>query len=454
MIYYDDILNVNAYLRRKIKNNMSETQKLILDFQTLENQLDKMHYDTDRLIEEMLQIAENMELDVTDMVEMAGGQPSEKIIDCAGLLVQIPNDYDFSLAFQKLCTEAHEAGFTDVHPEELLTEEEMEAAEEFSRALDIRFKMETGLTAKDWNVLIAAIMIRVVCYYVSKWFSEKELPGTIMAGNPEMSTIREARRILSENVPFDLPDNEYFTRKEIPGFHPQMGWLIGVINILTNTVTTSKLESYSVIHTGQNAPDLQIDRKVSTLLYVVYPVLRNLSANKDSLLAAVVREAAVLNMAKAPIQDIFSLLADTMAVEEHNQELLGKCQLLARSAGIDFGDIAQDMELASFINKLIAAVHAVQYDPAYDGDVRTYAVRTNKILTISNGIATMINGVPAIISEDLTKLDFSGLLNTCLSVFNSNKFWVEVKANYLVSAYKAEIDTQMEMIDKICRENK
>lgn len=169
----------------------------------------------------MLQIAENMELDVTDMVEMAGGQPSEKIIGCAGLLVQIPNDYDFSLAFQKLCTEAHEAGFTDVHPEELLTEEEMEAAEEFSRALDIRFKMETGLTAKDWNVLTAAIVIRVVCYYVSKSFSEKELPGTIMAGNPEMSTIREARRFCLKTFPLTCLIMNILRARKFQGFIPR-----------------------------------------------------------------------------------------------------------------------------------------------------------------------------------------------------------------------------------------
>lgn len=102
-----------------------------------------------------------------------------------------------------------------------------------------------------------------------------------------------------------------------------------------------------------------------------------------------------------------------MAAEEQNQDIIEKGKMLACTASFDFAGIERDMEMASFINKLITTVHAVQYNPACDGDVHTYAIRTNKILTISNGIAAMINSVPAMISEDLSKLDFAGLMG-CL----------------------------------------
>lgn len=456
VLYYDDILNVNAYLRQKMKNNMSKTQKLIYDFQRLDSQFDKMHYDTDILINEMQQIAENMGIDVSDIVKKEEKRSLENIGDCVELLVRLPDDYNFSSAFQKLCEEAHEAGFTDVHPEELLSEEEMKAAEDFSQALDARFEMETGMTTKDLSILTAAIVIRVVCYYGFRLLekngelnSEASLKmAQEFAAHDFMPIIRGERQILFENVPFDLPDNRYFKRSEILGFHPQMGWLIGVMNILTSTVTTSKRESYSVIHTLKNLSDFQIDSKVSTLVHVVYPVLRNLSDSKDALLAAVVREADVLKVTKAPIQDVFRLLDDTIVAEVQNIGMIEKCQRLAASSSFDFEGVVRDAETASFINKLITAVHAVQYDPVCDGDVRMYAVRTNKVLAISNAIAAMINSIPSIISRDLNKLDFAGILSTCLSAFSSTKFWIEVKSNYLVSAYKQEIDKQMEMIDR------
>lgn len=467
MVYYDDILNVNAYLRQKMKNNMSETQRLILDFQTLEKQFNKMHCDADNLMEEMVQAAENIGVDVSDILKEARGLSTGGIYDCAGLLLQISDSYDFSTAFQKLCVEAHEAGFIDVHPEELLSEEEMKAAENFDRALDIRFEMETGLTAKDMAILMTAVVIRVICYYAFKLYCSSETPqspqtsdasenffdagkllGGIMEKGQKGSMIRGEHQILHEKVPFDVPDNKYFRCDEILGFHPQAGWLIGVMNILTNTVTTFKMQSYSVSHAVQNLSGVQINGRVPTLTHVVYPVLHSISASKDSLLAAVVREAEVLNVTKASHLEVSSLLEHTMKAEERNADRIEKCRMLACMSSFDFTEIQQDVETSAFINKLITAVHAVQYDPANDGDVQMYAVRTNKILTVSGGIAAMINSMPAIFSGDLDKLDFGGLMAVCMSVFNTTKFWIEVKVNYLVSAYKTEIDKQLEIVDK------
>ncbi|HOL87445.1 MAG TPA: hypothetical protein PLK32_08830 [Defluviitoga tunisiensis] len=499
MFYYDDILNVNAYLRQKMKHNIIDTQRLIDDFQIIEKSFDKMISDTDNLIDKMTRLANTKGIDVSDILSKRNEILQQSNIEnCCELLVRISKDYDFSKAFEQLCKEAHEAGFTDVHPEDLLSADEMKQAEDFNKALDEKFKSENGLTSKDIFILLIAIAIRVVCYYIYMMKNRKEIISTsgkqgdneyyqdgvptpsidtnngvdmkevlkstlefsntinksdqlinkIMGKESKIAKIRNVNEILTGSIPFDLPDNKLFSRSEILGFHPQLGWLFGVINILTDTVTTSKIDSYSVYHTFDSQNKLQIGQKLSTLYHVVNPVIQNVINNKESLLAAVVREAYVQNVIKVSVRDTTHLLTKVMEVEQRNQSLLDKVQGFSNVIPLDWDGIIRDTVFASFVNNLIAAVHAIQYDPSKDGSVDMYAVRTSKILMISNGVSALINSMPGIISMNLTKLDFAGLITTCLSAFNSTKFWIEVKTNYLVSEYKKELDKQLAIIDK------
>ena len=73
---------------------------------------------------------------------------------------------DFQAEFFRLVQEAHEAGFTHVHPEEVLTPQEMAHAEKIQAAMDARFEQETRLTKKDMGLLALAVVLRCLCYHL------------------------------------------------------------------------------------------------------------------------------------------------------------------------------------------------------------------------------------------------------------------------------------------------
>ena len=500
MNYFDDLFNVNAYLRVKMRESLSETQTVIAQQIELDRDFNAMNSKIDANLKSMLKAAEELGIK-TDDVMSAPVKRSKPLPDsCAELLVSIPNDYDFDLAFRELCEKAHKAGFTDVHPEELLTESEMEHAREFDKALDRRFEAETGLTAHDGLILSAAIMIRVLCHFVSKYGKSMRANAENSPDNSDIPSVQSASdtapvfasatqgvnmddvlrgggdfvegltgdaaqtifgsgifdgavnirdefQILNGVLPLDVSDNNYFTHDDILGFQPVIGWLFGVTNILTSTVTTTKMETYSVTESPSRS-GLTVDKRLSTLLQVVLPVINNIRGRKRSVLAAVVREAAVQGVTKAPADRVAVLMNNVLEEEEKSQELLDQLGSLTWGTQLDLGGILAETAAAAFINLLITAIHAVSYDPDRDGDISAYTIRTNKILVLSAAMSAFINSTPAFITADFSDIDFSGFLIAAITAFTSTKFWIEVKTNYLVSNYKAEIDKQMEIIDK------
>lgn len=457
MFYFDDILNVNAYLRSKMKKNVNTTQELLDKCKNLNIAFDTLRNQADDLFLEAQQLANNMGVDISDIVSMQSDKEYPEIASCSELLVEIPDKFDFSIAFKELCEEAHAAGFTDVHPEDLLSAEEMKHAEDFSNALDSRFRAETGLSSKDMNILNIAIAIRVFWHYTIVFLFPRTETENInnfksnglicsMADNTSgVPRIRNESQIINEGIPFDLPDNKYFSHSDILGFHPWLGWLIGVINILTNTVTTQKMESYSVTQSLYEPSLPEIEQKIPTFFHLLVPILCGFFDNKESILAAVVREASVLHPANTPVDDVSFLVKKAIEFEKSNQNILNKAQIF--SDVLPNNDMTEDVSFI-FINKLITAIHAIYYNPDVDGNVQMYAVRTNKILTISSAIAALIDSIPAAVSRDVSQVDFGSIVTTCLNAFNSIRFWVEAKTNYLVSEYKKEIDEQMKILDK------
>jgi len=488
---YDEILNVNAYLRQKMRKNLEDTAALTEEYEQLDQAYDAMLDKAEDLLEQVLDLAEDLGVEIPAQ-EAAAPESSGEAEDCAQLLVQIPQDYDFVRAFWQLVQEAHEAGFTNTHPEELLSQAEMEQAERFHEALDQRFREQSGLTGKDMIIVLAATAVRILCYYAFSYLFTAKTPdaadmqpeepfaaaqslqqnetaadtaagaaagtGRLLAQNfgsgflagltESRANIRTYHQILWEKVPFELPDNEFFGHSDILGYHPYAGWLVGVVNILTNTVTTRKLESFSVVAAEHVASGLQIERKLSTAAHVIFPVVEDFASHKESLLAAVVREADVLGATHAPVEETATMLQKVMAAEQENQSLMDTAQLFSSFIPINWKSLLKHTAITAFLNQLITAVHAVQYDPKTDGDMKMYTIRTHKILTISNALSAVASNIPALVTQDVSKMDVAGIVTTCLSLFGSVRFWIEVKSEYLASAYKQEADKLLAEMDQ------
>lgn len=524
MTYFDDILNINGLLREKMRRNAEKSMALAEKIEIEKAGYAALKKNTNALLAQVEALAD--QLGVKMPAENAEA-PEKPVRTCAELLVSIPDNYNFVMAFEKLREEAHAAGFVDVHPEELLSRKEMQEAEAFYEEVETRFERETQLRGKDMAVLAAAVAARIVCkavfsvslpeedqqaaveirqelpqdvngaapvveafagvdidalagaknhsstggkplrmtasdlLHTTRTFSNtlsqgEQIVSRMTGGRRKMVGVKLESSILSDQIPFDIPDNEFFRHKDALGYNQWLGWVFGVLNIMTDTVTTKKLRSFSVDQPLGGMSHPTIVQKISTPIHLMLPVMT--SANiKNSLLAAVVREAGVLNVTKAPPREVAMLLAHTFAEEEKNlaflQEVGGAAAYLPKELnwGAAVWSLTRDTAVAAFLNQVITAIHALMYDPEEDGPVESYAIRTNKVLTVSSAIAAAFNSLPALIEQNPAKIDFAGVITTCLSVFNSTRFWIDVKTEYLCSQYVPRAEEQIAIADKYFR---
>lgn len=484
----DDFLDVGAYLQSEIIKNFEDTKELIKEYLDIDEKNSDIEKNVEKLMSDVEKIANSLEIDISEINAETEKNEYKRNCHSSDFTIRLSENYDYSAAFQSLVDKAHASGFEGIKPWHLFSAEELQEIESGETETDVRFSQETNLTQKDIQILVISVAIRVLYFYLLKIFANgattfdnQDVAKTsspepvidamqnvnvegienkesakqllyLLCGNGIVSfkSIKSEGQVLNDALPFDVQDNEFFRRKDVLAYHPMMGWLVGVINILTDTVTTTKLESFSVT---KSLYDEQLHFEKVQNLGVLLPFMFDCTKNKDSLLAAVVRQADALKVTSAPLEDVSAMLKETIAIEEHNSALMDKVDVFSRIIPFDLsslhlGGIFRDVAITAFFNKLITAIHAVRYDPKVDGDMKLYTVRTNKIIAISSVIAASVNSLPALITEDIRQIDVSGVIMSLITVFNSTKFWIDVKAGYLASAYKAKIDEAFKEIDK------
>lgn len=479
MIHFDDIFNVYAYLFSKSRETLDASEKMMAEiretaeeYEELEEHTEQLLDHADDLLEKAYALASQAGIDLSgmDALTEAPAAAAKRPTIAADFTIRLPEGFDFQADFEQLVQEAHAAGFTDVHPEELLSEAEMKQATDFANHLDDAFCQATALKKKDLVVLLAAVAARTVCsLLMNKALVEKPVEApqvpeldkaaqaysdALKAGTDYVQQaitkvikpmpIRDRASILKEQPPFDIADNPAFARKDIAGYDKFLGWIIGVVNIMTDTVTTYDMKSYSV--TRPEAGNPLVNEEVSTLMRVVHPVAHGAPKNKDAIIAAVVQEAIELDYTDATPDQIETIFGRAVDLERQNTQISQQTKDVLSVLKEEWVEAIGGVAAASLINTIVAALHAVIYDEE-DGDVQHYALRTNKIITYSSAIATLLGSIPAIATQDLTKVDYAGILTTCLSMFHSIKFWTELKAEFLASAYKKRIDEEMAKMD-------
>ena len=87
------------------------------------------------------------------------------------------------------------------------------------------------------------------------------------------------------------------------------------------------------------------------------------------------------------------------------------------------------------INQLIATIHKLLYNEDRDGSNSMYEIRTRKILSYSNALATGSNTIVVAFTRDLTKLDVGGMLVTLYRIISDYKFIHEIKRDFLKNEF-------------------
>ncbi|WP_058953073.1 hypothetical protein [Clostridium tyrobutyricum] len=332
-------------------------------------------------------------------------------------------------------------------------------SKEIINNLDFEFKRQTGLNGLDVKFLFFATALQCIRQYLITQFNERvddKIGAKNVKGNYEEHSNRAHRwykpsldEIITNPVPFDtnfgsrdfdLGIGGGFThRSKTLGHDPVLGWIFGTMNIVTSTMTTWDFQSYH-IKTGQtvrgDARD-KIINKAETSKVIYYTKERFFSGNEGraAVATALIKEAIHLKsdvntFAGLPLPIISSISP------EFSRHLA--------DYGLDMGNalnVGKQASYAALINSIVAMIHGLFYDKSKYDSWSVYGVKTRKILSYSNVIASASNIIYVAVSvylgneSALKKLDIGGLIVTIYRLLSDSKFIREVKEEFVFGGF-------------------
>lgn len=219
------------------------------------------------------------------------------------------------------------------------------------------------------------------------------------------------------------------------GHDPILGWLFGTANIMTNSLTkTDFFTTYQV-------KDMVLIRHYPNGTLGMLNQAAKYAKNEPKLLAAAAARQAIhfgsdyFTKQGLPVPLIATVnndIAKTMIAKGH----------------IDLWSVTRGVGLSALINQLISTIHRLFFNENRDGSESMYEVRTRKILSYSNVLATGSNIIVTAITQDLNKLDVGGLLMTINRLISDAKFINDIKRDFLKNElYKAIVGVPYDFME-------
>lgn len=223
----------------------------------------------------------------------------------------------------------------------------------------------------------------------------------------------EAKKILSsKSVPFDVTKGSRSAGVNLGGANhrfatlghdPILGYFFGVINILTNTITTNTFCTFRV-------EDNIIKPEEILFGDIFKEALEIISKNPDCLWAALKKEHVHL------MSDVHSKkslpLPGTELIPHSFAEKMYKNHIdfFNLMNGIrDIGFVVTSALVSEFIDIIIEAIHELTFDLETENK-ELFDIRTKIIVMTANNIAMISNALLALITRNLQVIDYGGLL--------------------------------------------
>lgn len=311
------------------------------------------------------------------------------------------------------------------------------SAERYLDEIDNDFKNKVKLNDVDIKLLFLCTGIQCVRQYIlsndkirisasdGDRIVQKAFSNSI--GKVAPPTIEE---ILFQSVPYDtISTSEHVSdtglsglthRYRTLGHDPILGWIFGTANILTNSLTRTDFISFQVKN------NTIIRRYPKGTGGMLNNAISYATDDPKLLAVSVVRQAIHFG------SDYFTKQGLPVPIIATVNNDLAKTMIL--KGNIDLWSITRGASVAVLINKIIAMIHQLFYCEEVDGNPTLYEMRTRKIITLSNALATGSNTIVVTLTKDLRKLDVGGMLVTIHRLINDYKFIQAVKKDYLKNA--------------------
>lgn len=318
--------------------------------------------------------------------------------------------------------------------------------------LDSAFKKATKLDKRDIAFLFLAVAMQCVRQYVLKPLMDTERTSDKDAAKktdkPEEHSDRSHRlynpsleEILTNPVPFDanigskgaLKGGGWFGHRGVtPGHDPVFGLVFGTANIATSTLTTWGMQSWHIKTMNKQDSFGQRAKTNLVLSNTIDKLLHQGTDGKILVGSSIVKEIVHL---RSDVSSHRSLpLPGISAISPEMAAWLAEWGL--DMAGVI--DAGKQMVVAMAIDTMIAFIHGLFYEEGAGPSRDLYQVKTRRILTYSNLIASASNVIVSSITaylggkEKARKIiDWGGYLNTIRRIALDSKFIGQIKREFL-----------------------
>jgi len=253
---------------------------------------------------------------------------------------------------------------------------------------------------------------------------------------------RDWTNIVFDGVPYDITKGSSSFKREMEGaYHrqhtlghdPILGWIFGTMNILSDTITLEDFTTFNV------CMDKGMKRWTgrTTCVKGFCEAVESIKEDQNRLPAAVFAQALHLKSdvftklgLPIPILETFAPgLANSIYKEGYDSLCLVK----------DVAVIGVQAVASIIINMLISCIHGLFYDPEKHKSRELYEVKTRKILSISNVIASTSNIIWVGVEKAWNDLDIGGILVTIYRLVTDVKFISEVEQEYLENEWYKQV---------------
>lgn len=355
----------------------------------------------------------------------------------------------------------------------LLSKEEInDAVKNYSlryKLLDLKFKKQTKLSKSEVSLVMIATALQIIRIYLLNNITEKEKANI---GKKEKALKKSQKKVLSKfesnkkekighyyaplnmiistpGVPYDVQkyqegknlglfkggDNEKGVNHRFAtlGHDPLVGLLVGTINIMTNTITSTRKKiplTYHVVYTKEYKSPFIENRKAS-FLKALNASYERTKKDPKPFVAAFIKQLIHIATDTYTIAGIQIPGANLILNENQVEKLTGQ---------ISFGDLAKfgtSYYLNELINTIIRLLYLIMVQEN-GGDIndKLTIVKANKIIDYSNILATGSNVIISSITNKFDNLDFAGLSTTLFRCFNDVNFLYEVKYEFINSGLR------------------
>lgn len=301
--------------------------------------------------------------------------------------------------------------------------------------IDREFREKTKLSGSDMVFLFLCVALQCTRQYLltNDKLRITAKQGDILVGESLGQMIPPSwEAVLLQSVPYDAIQTGIHVsdtglsglthRYRTLGHDPVLGWIFGTANIMTNSLTkTDFISSYQV---ANNIIVRHFPGGTMGMLGKAAGYARN---NPMLLGASVARQAIHFGSDYFTKQGLPVPIIATV-----NNDL---AKTIITRGNIDMWSITRGTILAALINQLIAVIHRLFYNPDRDGSENMFEIRTRKILSYSNALATGSNIIVTAFTRDLRKLDVGGILVTIYRLVSDYKFIHEIKRDFLKNEF-------------------